>query len=200
MTRILAPGSPGLSGLAEAARDGRIVAFPTDTVYGLGTTALAPEAWSRIFDVKGRPRSKSLPVLLHGPEELERWAVWTPLARTLAARHWPGPLTLVLRPKKEGERLPLSEDGKAAFRIPNCPMLLDLIKASGVPWASTSANPSGAPAAADGAAVIQEFSGKIDSILDAGRIQGPHAGKESTVVDVTEGQEVILRRGALRVL
>lgn len=105
---------------------------------------------------------------------------------------------MVLRPKEEGERLPMSEDGKVAFRVPNCPLLLDLIKASGVPWASTSANLSGAPATAESAAVIREFSGKIDSILDAGKIEGPYAGKESTVVDVTGVPEVILRQGAIQ--
>jgi len=197
VTRVLTPDHCDLSELAMDAREGRIIAFPTDTVYGLGTTALDPKAWSRLFDIKARPRSKSLPVLLHRLQEINRWAVWTPLARTFALRCWPGPLTMVLRPKKEGERLPSSEDGKVAFRVPKCPLLLDLIKASGVPWATTSANLSGQPAAVDGAAVVRRFSGKIDSILDAGKIKGPFAGKESTVVDVSGEREIILREGAI---
>ncbi|MFA6030385.1 MAG: L-threonylcarbamoyladenylate synthase [Elusimicrobiota bacterium] len=195
-TRIVplatAPEPELLRELAGALQQGRLFVFPTDTVYGLGTTGLIRAAVRRIYDAKGRDAMKPLPVLIHSTDEARRWAEWTPAAEALARRFWPGALTLVLRPTLEGRRLTTSEQPTVAFRVPGHPLLRELIEASGVPWASTSANRSGRPAIADGAQAAAEFDGRADFILDGGRT----GGLESTVVDAT-GSPRVLREGAI---
>lgn len=180
-----------LRALAEGARRGLLLAFPTDTVYGLGTSALVPEASRRIYAVKGRDPGKPLPILVHSAEEARRWVRWTPTAQALSDRYWPGPLTLVLEAREEARPFS-SADGTLAVRVPAHPTALALLEASGLPWASTSANRSGEPELADGAAVAAEFGEAVDFVVDA----GPCAGRASTVVDARAAPRV-LREGAL---
>lgn len=196
-TEVLrSPLSPeGREKVAQAIKDCRIVAFPTDTVYGLGSTGLVRAASRRIYQIKGRPSSKPLPILIDSPESARRWVEWTPAADALARRFWPGALTLVLKPTEEGRLLTSAEFRTVAVRVPAHDELRALIKASGVPWASTSANLSDEPSLTDGAEVVRRFSGLVDLIVDGGPVSG---GVASTVVDTTTLPIRVLREGALK--
>ncbi len=193
----LAPGEElapeTLGRVAEAAKACKIVAFPTDTVYGLGSTALIKAALRKIYQIKGRSALKPLPILVPSAQEARRWVQWTPAAELLARRFWPGALTLVLKPTREGRLLTFPEYQTLAIRAPNHPLLLKLLEASGVPWASTSANLSGSPALAEGSEVAKRFAGLADFILDA----GPAPGRESTIVEATNVPVRFLREGAV---
>lgn len=182
-----------LAEAAEAAQACRIVAFPTDTVYGLGSNGLIKAAVRRIYEVKSRDSMKPLPILVHSAEAARRWVEWTPAAEALAKRFWPGPLTLVLKPTREGRLLTFTEFTTLAIRVPAHPVLLALLEASGVPWASSSANRSGSPALTDGNEVEREFNGKVDILINNGLTMG----KESTVVEAHGAAARVLREGAL---
>lgn len=197
--KIVRPGPGGklspedLREVSSAVAAGRTAVFPTDTVYGIGTTALVRAAARRLYDAKAREPMKPLPILVHSPEEARRWVVWTPAAEALAARFWPGPLTLVLPPTREGRRLAPAEFATLGIRVPAHPVILALLEASGVPWASTSANLSGSPALKDGAAAVAAFERTVDFIVDAGTV----GGRESSVVDASGARARILREGCL---
>jgi len=188
-----APPEEALLAIAEDVSQAKVAAFPTDTVYGLGTTALIKAAVRRIYEIKRRDSLKPLPILVHSVEAVRRWACWTPAAEALAGRFWPGPLTIALRPTKEGRLLAFAEYPTVAFRVPNHPLLLRLIAASGVPWASTSANRSGMPELTDGELVAAEFAAEVDYVLAAGRT----AGGISTVVDASGESVRVLREGSI---
>jgi len=160
--------------VAEAARRGAIIIFPTDTVYGIGSGD--PNAAARIYEIKGRPENKPLPVLHASKESAKQGVDWTPLAERLSA-HWPGALTLVLR----------RGAGTVGVRVPNHPALQRLLEAG--PWISTSANLSGQPASR----TVVTLPG-VDYVLDGGET----GGVESTVVDATGEAPVILRQGAIK--
>ena len=178
---------------AAAAKACKIVVFPTDTVYGIGSTGLIKAAARRIYEIKRRDSMKPLPILVHSTEEARRWVQWSPAAETLARTFWPGPLTLVLRPTKEGRLLTLPEFPTLAIRVPANPVALVLLSASGVPWASSSANLSGCPAIKDGAQAVEVFSDSADYVIDAGRV----GDSESSVVDASGEKVFVLREGAL---
>lgn len=199
MTQVIkvAPGESlpqeTIDRLGQAAKNCKLIAFPTDTVYGLGSTGLIKAASRRIYQVKNRSTMKPLPVLLASTADARRWAQWTPAAEVLARAFWPGALTLVLRPNEEGRLLTFAEYQTVAFRVPNHPLLQAIIAASGVPWASTSANETGSPALSDGGEVASEFDGKVDYVVDA----GPSPGIESTIVDASALPIRVLREGAV---
>ena len=178
---------------AAAVREGALIAFPTDTVYGLGTSGLLPQAARRIFELKGRDSRKALPILVHSSDAARRWVEWTPAAQALAESFWPGPLTLVLRAAPAARPLCSTGAETVAVRVPAHPAALALLEASGAPWASSSANLSGSPALTEGADVVEAFSGKIEWIVDA----GPTGGTESTVVDLSGGEVRVLREGSV---
>lgn len=188
------PSAAQVREVSDAIKAGKVVAFPTDTVYGLGSSALIPGGWRRIYEIKGRPAGKPLPVLVHSTAAAKRWVEWTPAADLIATRFWPGAVTLVLRPTEEGRALGSPEQPTVAIRVPKHPLLLELIEACGLPWASTSANLSGRPSLADGEAVARDFSRLADLIIDAGRV----GGVDSTVVDATQVPVRVLREGAVR--
>ncbi|MBI5622789.1 MAG: threonylcarbamoyl-AMP synthase [Elusimicrobia bacterium] len=171
----------------------KVVAFPTDTVYGLGSTGLVKAVSRRIYSIKGRDALKPLPILLASAAEAKRWVEWNPAAEALAARFWPGALTMVLNATEEGRVLTFPEFTTLAVRVPSHPVTLRLLAESGVPWASTSANVSDAPALSDGKDVVSSFDGRVDFIVDAGKV----AGTESTVVDLSKDPARILREGAV---
>jgi L-threonylcarbamoyladenylate synthase len=179
--------------VSKAIKACQLVAFPTDTVYGLGSTGLVKAAWRRIYHVKGRSSLKPLPILVHSTEAAKRWVEWTPAAESLARRFWPGALTLVLRTTAEGRLLTFHEYQTIAIRVPGHAALLSLIEASGVPWATTSANLSGSPAFKDPEPMIAQFSGIADLIVDGGAL----AGVESTVAEATGPRALVLRQGAV---
>jgi len=173
---------------------GGVIAFPTDTVYGLGADAFNSMAVERIYEIKNRPKHRQLPLLIADVERLTTLADPIPeIAWFLAKRFWPGGLTLVL-PKTDSVPAYLASGPTIAVRIPNHPVCLTLIQHLGNPIIGTSANISGQPAASTAEEVGQQLGGKIDFIINGGEHPG---GKESTVVDVTRDSPIILRQGII---
>jgi len=173
---------------------GGVIAFPTDTVYGLGSDALNPRAVERVYEIKNRPRGQGLPLLVADVEQLATLAGPIPeVASFLARRFWPGGLTLVLS-KKDSLTAHLASGPTIAVRVPNHPVCLALIKGLGKPLTGTSANVSGQPAALTADEVEHQLRGRIDLIVNGGKCPG---GKESTIVDVTCEPPTILRQGII---
>jgi tRNA threonylcarbamoyl adenosine modification protein (Sua5/YciO/YrdC/YwlC family) len=187
------PSPEQLRRIAEAARQGGLVVFPTDTVYGLGTSAFSRSGVEAIFRLKGRAPDKPLPLLVADAEHARRWVQWTPQAEALAAKFWPGGLTLILRPTAEGRLLACAKGPTLAVRAPNHALTQALLRACDFPWASTSANPAGQPPLADGQAAFRSFGPALAFSLDA----GPTAGRESSLVDASQAPVRVLREGIL---
>ena len=177
---------------AQMILDGGVVAFPTETVYGLGANANNEEAVSRIFVLKGRPQDNPLIVHVDSTLSAEQVAEFNDRARALAARFWPGPLTLVLKKKDLPSAVTAGLD-TVGVRMPDCDAALSLISAAGVPVAAPSANKSGSPSPTLAVHVEKDF-GEALLILDAGECS---VGVESTVIDMTQEVPVILRPGAV---
>jgi L-threonylcarbamoyladenylate synthase len=173
---------------------GGVIAFPTDTVYGLGADAFNPTAVERIYEIKNRPKHRQFPLLIADVEQMTTLAEPIPeIAWFLARRFWPGALTLVLLKTDSGPDY-LASEPTIAVRIPNHPVCLTLIQRLGNPIIGTSANISGQPSALTAEEVEQQLGGKIDFVINGGKCPG---GKESTVVDVTREPPVILRQGII---
>ena len=173
---------------------GGVIAFPTDTVYGLGADAFNPTAVERIYEIKDRPKHRQFPLLIVNVERLTTLADPIPeIAWFLAKRFWPGGLTLVL-PKTDSVPAYLAPGPTIAVRVPNHPVCLALIQHLGNPIIGTSANISDQPAALTAEEVGQQLGGKIDFIVNGGKCPG---GKESTVVDATREPPIILRQGII---
>lgn len=183
---------PFLSGAAACLKDGGLVAFPTETVYGLGADALNEDAAKKIYAAKGRPSDNPLIVHIAAVEDMEKIAYPNVTAYALAESFWPGPLTLVL-PKKT--IVPDSTTGgldTVALRMPAHPAALALIRQSGVYVAAPSANTSGRPSPTMASHVVEDMTGKIEYIIDGGPVG---IGIESTIVDVCGETPAILRPG-----
>jgi L-threonylcarbamoyladenylate synthase len=196
MPTIAAANRRTIEEAARIIRDGGLVAFPTETVYGLGADATNGEAVARIFEAKGRPRFNPLIVHVASLEDAERLARLDSDARRLADAFWPGPLTLVL-PRREGG--PLSDLVSAglpsvALRIPAHETAIALIRAAGVPIAAPSANLSGRVSPTEATHVAADLGDRVDMILDGGPCA---AGLESTIVGLMSGEPVLLRTGAV---
>jgi L-threonylcarbamoyladenylate synthase len=190
---ILADNPASIQRAVSALRQGGLVAFPTDTVYGVGTLVGDAQAIAQIYMVKGRGSEKAIPVLLSDPGELEQVAAEVnDAAQRLAARFWPGPLTLVL-PKQASLPEELSAQPSVGVRMPNHPVALALLRLTG-PLAVTSANISGAASPVTAQEVLEQLGGRIPLILDGGHTPG---GISSTVVDCTSGEPRILRSGPI---
>ncbi|MDH4270271.1 MAG: L-threonylcarbamoyladenylate synthase [Dehalococcoidia bacterium] len=173
---------------------GGVIAFPTDTVYGLGADAFNPSAVERIYEIKNRPRYQQFPLLIADVKQLTALAEPIPeIAWFLARRFWPGGLTLVLS-RKDSVPAYLTSRSSIAVRIPNHPVCQALIQNLGNPLIGTSANVSGQPAALTAEEVEQQLGGKIDLIINGGQCPGD---KESTIVDITIEPPVILRQGVI---
>ena len=188
------PDEDVLKYAASIIRKGGLVAFPTETVYGLGADALNSEAVSRIFEAKGRPADNPLIVHVSDFESVEKLAHVTDTARKLMKRFFPGPLTLVL---KKNEVVPDVTTGKldtVAIRMPDHRIALKLIELSETPVAAPSANVSGRPSPTRAEHVIEDFSGRIECVIDGGETR---IGLESTVVDARKEPVEILRPGAV---
>ncbi len=170
----------------EILRKGGLVAFPTETVYGIAVSADLPEAVERLYELKGRPRTKPMTLMVAEiAPVLERTGDVAGTARSLMRRFWPGPLTLVL-PDKEG-RL-------TGFRLPSHPMARGLVREAGVPLLVPSANRSGEPAATTAEEVLRQFPKELDLVIDGGPADG---GVASTVVQVVDDTLTVLREGAI---
>lgn len=194
-TQTLTPTDAHLAIAGELLRSGRLVAFPTETVYGLGAHARDPVAVRSIFDVKQRPPDN--PLIVHIPDvgDLGRLVDRvTPLARRLAAGFWPGPLTMVLEARPEVPDVTTGGLTTVAVRVPDHPVAIALLASAGVPVAAPSANRSGRPSPTTAAHVMADLGGRIDAVVDGGRCV---FGIESTVVDVRGERPVVLREGAV---
>ncbi len=180
---------------AEALAKGKLVALPTETVYGLGANALDEEAISHIFLAKGRPQDNPLIVHISHKDMLKRVVKSVPeAAEKLMDAFWPGPLTIILEKSDEIPTCVTAGLDTVAVRMPRHPVALRLIEKSGVPVAAPSANISGRPSTTRAAHVIEDLSGKVDYILDGGACQ---VGLESTVLDMTGAVPQILRPGGV---
>lgn len=172
---------------------GELVAFPTETVYGLGGDALHPEAAKKIYAAKGRPSDNPLIIHIAEVSDLERVAKVVPeQAKKLAEAFWPGPLTMVVWKKED---VPYATTGgldTVAVRMPNHPVALDLIRKSGKLIAAPSANTSGRPSPTEGSHVMEDLDGRIAMVLDSGPVG---IGIESTIIDLTEDIPMVLRPG-----
>ena len=193
-TRILAPDEESLQLASDLLHQGQLVAFPTETVYGLGADAMQEEAVRGIFAAKGRPADNPLIVHVFEEAQLSAFCTVPESARTLMRAFWPGPLT-VLCPKK-----PCLPDvvtaglPTVAVRMPSHPVARQLLKISCLPVAAPSANRSGRPSPTLAMHVLQDMDGRIPLILDGGSCD---VGLESTVVDVCHGTPTILRPGGI---
>ncbi len=178
---------------ATLIQEGSLVAFPTETVYGLGANALNPEASRKIYEAKGRPSDNPLIVHISSMEDLGRIARHIPpKARQLAARFWPGPLTMIF---EKSEAVPLETTGglqTVAVRMPSHPAALSLIREAGGFIAAPSANTSGRPSPTTAGHVAEDLDGRIPLILDGGPVG---IGIESTIVDFSEEPPLVLRPG-----
>lgn len=174
-------------------RDGGLVAFPTDTVYGVGALVFDEQAVRSIYAAKGRSDEKAIPVLLGDADQLQHVAASMPgMARRLAARFWPGPLTLVVL-KHPDVPAAVSATHTVGVRVPNHVDARRLLRIAG-PLAVTSANRSGQPSPCTANEVMEQLGGRIALILDGGRTPG---GVPSTVLDCTKAEPLILREGPL---
>ena len=173
--------------------EGELVAFPTETVYGLGGDALDPDASRKIYAAKGRPSDNPLIVHIADFDDMKRVAREVPeQAKKLADAFWPGPLTMIVW---KSDAVPEATTGgmqTVAVRMPNHPVALELIRRSGCLIAAPSANTSGRPSPTEAQHVAEDLSGKIAMILDGGPVG---LGIESTIIDLTEEKPMILRPG-----
>ncbi len=171
---------------ADALLSGKIVAFPTETVYGLGVCSDNSAAINNLYSVKQRSRDKKLSIMISQPEEVTRYVKPIPLiARKLISAFWPGPLTIILE---------LDDKSTVGLRNPDNRVIRDLINAVEIPIASTSANISGRNPAIDAQQVVFNFSDKIDIVLDGGPAE---AGNSSTIVKICDDTFEIIRHGVI---
>lgn len=176
-------------------RDGGIVAFPTETFYGLGVQFDNEQALRRLYEIKRRPFDKAIPVIVSSVKQAISLASEVSLLeRLLMDRYWPGPLTIVLKAKKGLSNHITAGTGKVAVRIPGRSFALTLAKEAGFPITATSANISGEPPADNAPKVLEYFDEKIDLIIDGGKTYGI---EPSTIVEVSHGRVKILRKGIL---
>ncbi|MGE5547905.1 MAG: L-threonylcarbamoyladenylate synthase [Solirubrobacterales bacterium] len=196
--RVLAPSDDTIAEAGRLLRDGWLVAFPTETVYGLGADATNDRAVASIFEAKGRPSFNPLIVHVARPGDTEPLVAVDARARKVMERFWPGPLTLVL---PRGKRSPVSLLASAgldtiAVRMPDHAVARALIEAAGRPLAAPSANRSGAVSPTAAAHVAESLGGRVSMILDGGACR---VGVESTVLDLSEDRPTLLRPGGVPV-
>ncbi len=184
-----------LAGPAKTVREGGLVIFPTETVYGIGSDATNPSASKKIYAAKGRPSDNPLIVHIASPEDAEKYAVTSPLYYRLASVFMPGPLTVILDKK---DVIPFETTGgltTVALRCPSHPVARALIRLAGVPVAAPSANVSGRPSATDAETAYADFRGKADWIIGSGDAV---IGLESTIVKpASDDSLLLLRPGAV---
>src|SRR5436309_5029408 len=195
---VVDPERPVVADLQTAAgvlRDGGLVAFPTETFYGLGANALDPDAVGRVFRAKGRPASMPLLVLVDSTRMVRTVAADVPVrAERLMARHWPGPLTLVLRARPELPPALTAGTGTLGVRLSGHPLARALVRIAGLPVTAPSANPHGAASPVTAGEVKTSLGGAVDLIVDGGPTAG---GAPSTVLDLTGPRPRVVRAGAV---
>ena len=182
-----------LAKAAAGAKACRLVAFPTESGYAIGTTGLIKAATRRLLQVKERATLKPFPVLVADVRSVWEWVEATPLAERLSAR-WPGPLGLLLKPTARGRLLTFPEYPLLAVRVAAHPAAAALVARSGVPWVYTSANKTGEPPLLDAAAVEAAFGAELDFIVDG----GPAPAGDATLVDASGDKPRVVRDGVLK--
>jgi len=198
MRVIRIPGTDKKAALIDAAKEikgGGIVAFPTETFYGLGVLYSDTEALTKLFELKRRPKDKPMPLIIGDVPSLA--VIASPpdkVARKIIERFWPGPLTVLLAAKPGLPDLITGGSGKVAVRVPGRSFALDLARAVGYPLTATSANISGMPPSEGPDDVIGYFGDTITLLIDGGRAPG---GKPSTIIDISRGDIALVRPGAV---
>ena len=193
-TRVLQPTRKALAEAAELLRAGQLVAFPTETVYGLGADALNADAVKAIFAAKGRPADNPLIVHIWDRSQLEALCEPTETALRLMDRFWPGPLTVLCRKKTAVPEVVTAGLDTVGMRMPSHPVARKMLKTANVPVAAPSANLSTRPSPTTAQHVLEDMDGRIPLILDGGPCD---YGVESTVLDASGPVPVILRPGAV---
>ncbi len=193
-TQVLTPTPEALAKASELLSSGELVAFPTETVYGLGANALNREAVLSIFAAKDRPADNPLIVHIWNTDQLEGLCEIPEKAPELIARFWPGPLTILMSRKQTVPSEVTAGLDTVAIRMPSHPVAQALLKTCALPIAAPSANRSGKPSPTSAGYVYQDMKGRIPLILDGGDCE---VGLESTVLDLTHGQPTILRPGGI---
>lgn len=182
--------------IVDILKNGGIIAYPTETFYGLGVKFDMEDSLKKLYEFKKRPEEKAMPLIIGNKRLLTVVAASiTNLAVTLMDSFWPGPLTLIFPAKENLSGYITAGTHKVAVRIPGESFALLLAKTANFPITATSANPSGLPPAQDAETVIKYFGDKIDLIIDAGPTSG---GLPSTIVDITEDKIKILREGVIK--
>ena len=173
---------------------GELVAFPTDTVYGVGASVTSEAAIGKLYDVKERSLKKGIPILLAEASDVDLVAKdISDLARTLMARYWPGPLTIIV-PRRPELPAVLAPGDSVAVRVPDHDLTRRLIRAAGGAVAATSANLSGQRPAKNASEAFTALGGSIAAVLDGGPV---HVGRASTIVDCTVYPPVVIRQGPI---
>ena len=194
-TMILGTEPSDIRAAAAIIRDGGLVAFPTETVYGLGADGMNGEAAAKIYEAKGRPSDNPMIVHISSKNDLKKLTDHiTQDMKTLMDAFWPGPLTMVVPALPSVPRVTTGGLSTVAVRMPNHSVALALIEASGLPIAAPSANASGRPSPTTGMHVLDDLNGRIDAVIMGEPCQ---IGIESTVVDMTQDPPMILRPGKL---
>jgi len=181
-----------ISTAARAIKEGLVIVYPTETVYGIGTNALDPKSVLKIFRIKERPLDKALPIAVSGPKMAEKLAFLTEEARKLVREFWPGPLTIIL--KKKG-LIPMEVTGDSesvGLRAPGHAVPLSIMKMTDLPLIATSANKHNQPSPETADEALTQI-GEVDLVLDAGKVKGV----PSTVIDLTKRPPVIIRDGPI---
>jgi L-threonylcarbamoyladenylate synthase len=193
MTRIVGTSIKDIEEAAKLVLEGRLIAYPTDTVYGLGCNPFDADAVDRLGKTKERVKG-SLPILVSSLKDAERLGEISGLAAILANRFWPGPLTLVVRPRSKVPARIIGDSLLVGLRIPNHETARRLIKECGGALIGTSANISGRPSLRTAKEVLRELEGRVDLVVDGGPAS---LGRESTVVRVLGDESTVLRDGAI---
>ena len=197
MTKVCQVDAESLALAREYLAAGQVVAFSTETVYGLGAWAMSPQGVSRIYEAKDRPSDNPLIVHVAPGFDLEQMQIVSKVpeaAKPLMARFWPGPLTLIMPKGKKISTRITGGLNTVAVRMPAHPVALELLKTTGMPIVAPSANTSGRPSPTRAVHVFEDMNGRIPLILDGGECQ---VGLESTIVDLTVEMPTILRPGAI---
>jgi len=186
---------PQIVDAAKILQLGQVVAFPTETVYGLGANAFSDEAVQLIFQAKGRPSDNPLIVHIANNKQLDELVEEIPDgAKKLMEAFWPGPLTIILKSKKQVSKYVTAGLSTVGVRMPDHPVALALIEASGLPIAAPSANTSGKPSPTSAKHVFEDLNGRIAGLVDGG---STGVGLESTVIDCSQAIFTILRPGSV---
>jgi len=191
----LAPDAASVEAAAAIVRGGGVVAFPTETLYGLAADATRETAVARVFEIKGRAPDVAIPVIAADRAQVEQWVgTLTPAGRVLADAFWPGPLALVIAASPGLPRALLGGGDTVAVRVSSHPVARALARAVGRPITATSANRSGHEPTPLPSVVLQEMGPDVDAVLDGGVCAG---GAPSTIVDVTGRAPRLVRAGAV---